>query len=76
MVIFLHKAPVPLIFGIFGADDKTDTSVVEVGIPPHQLLGLYQSLVTPNHVQELTTVMATDEVLAKQGELLIVHTKL
>ena len=48
----IRTVPVPALrLGILGATEGMVTSVVEVGMPPHQLLAVFQSaLVTPSQV--------------------------
>ena len=52
MVIFLHNPPAEPMMGWKGTDPTTGmvTFVDKAGMPPHQLLAVFQSvLVIPNH---------------------------
>src|SRR5258706_2332465 len=58
IVMFLAVPATPVRLGIFAAPDGMITSVADVGIPPHQLDAVFQSvLVTPIQVCDGATVI-------------------
>src|SRR5258705_4085671 len=61
IVMLLTVPDPPLRFGIFTATDGMTTSDVAVGIPPHQLDAVFQSvLVTPIQVCAANTVIVIE----------------